>query len=79
MKPGLIVLCAIRNLTCEFVAFRKICKGSYTSSDLRDKGTLTVAEDGTGFIASSATRSAEVSTRDSSISGSNLALALAQL
>ena len=57
-------LCYIRNLTsCEHVASREIYKRSYTSGDLRDKGTLIADEDDNNFIVGSTGRSTWVSIR----------------
>jgi len=69
LKTGLIVLCTIRNLiSCELVRYRKICKGSYVSDNLRDNGTLIAGDDGNSFMVGSAESSTEISTRGPSIS-----------
>jgi len=52
-----------KRTSCQPVAFRKICKWSYTSGDLRDKRTLIVEENDNHFMVGSAGRSTWVSIR----------------
>jgi len=49
----------------ELASFRKICNGSYTSGDLRDKGPRIAGEEGNSSMIGSAKRSTGVSIRDS--------------
>jgi len=56
--------------SCEPILFRKICNGSYTSGDFRNKGILTAGEDGNSSMICSARRSTWFSIRDSLTSDS---------